>query len=548
MNLNKRSRSFINNCLQRFARFAVLSACVFIVSISGALTRSASAFDPHFRLPWRAGDTYGIGSGSYSYAQGDHFDYSNPLYKDYYAIDFGLGCCPGKDVAAAQGGNAVSGSDGAYGLYVEIDHGNGFSTVYAHLDSISIQNGSVTQGTIIGTSGCTGTGCRGAHLHFSARFTDGGGTKHGYMPEPMSGYTGFGRYGENRGASPPYTNNPQLSNVVQNYSFETDIPIMREWGGPWQRVDGVNYNRLFDIVDGVWYLQTNRGSVPSGNYASVWQDFPAYENDWSNYTTGPNGNARPFVNPPDTWTVRARMRSPNCAANGRLYGWALWGATFEAGSTPFVLTNQWRIFTATTRFSRNDHNLLRVEIYLDNTDPNCQYDIDYVTLQRNYINNSSFENDPPPNTTSGDWILWTDQACSPNWAFYDSSVRPVKDDTRVLETNRGSCSTGYMGVYQSINNYVAAGDGYHARVWVRLPFGEGASGHLRLWTLWNTMHYEDRIISIGAGDTNWYEYTVDMTIQPADARNNVMYAALYLDTYGVNYDFDGFQVWGGAGN
>lgn len=179
-------------------RLGLLITCIYFACLSTSSARAVLAYDPHFRLPWPAGIPYAILSSSYSYAQGDHFDYSNPLYKDYYAIDFGLGT--NLDVAAVQGGYASTHTDVNFGNYIEIDHGNRFTTVYAHLTSFSVGNGQVVQGQVIGKSGCTGN-CQGAHLHFSARYTDGSGTKSGYMPEPMSGYTGFGNYGLNRGTS-----------------------------------------------------------------------------------------------------------------------------------------------------------------------------------------------------------------------------------------------------------------------------------------------------------------------------------------------------------
>ena len=54
----------------------------------------------------------------------------------------------------------------SYGLYVEIDHGNGYETLYAHLSSFAVQRGEwVEQGQVLGISGSTGHSS-GAHLHF----------------------------------------------------------------------------------------------------------------------------------------------------------------------------------------------------------------------------------------------------------------------------------------------------------------------------------------------------------------------------------------------
>ena len=70
--------------------------------------------------------------------------------------------------AAASGRVIIAGSMGGYGNIVVIDHGGGLSTAYAHLSSIWVGGGSVSQGQGIGAVGCTGS-CTGPHLHFEVR-------------------------------------------------------------------------------------------------------------------------------------------------------------------------------------------------------------------------------------------------------------------------------------------------------------------------------------------------------------------------------------------
>lgn len=83
------------------------------------------------------------------------------------AID--IGAPYGTLVTAAGSGKVVAATWGNYGYgnYVSIDHGNGYSTTYAHLSSIKVSLGqTVGKGQAIGNVGCTGF-CTGPHLHFA---------------------------------------------------------------------------------------------------------------------------------------------------------------------------------------------------------------------------------------------------------------------------------------------------------------------------------------------------------------------------------------------
>jgi len=54
-----------------------------------------------------------------------------------------------------------------------VDHGNGYQTLYAHLNGVTVQCGqSVGQGSGIGYGGSTGNST-GAHLHFEVRSNGG---------------------------------------------------------------------------------------------------------------------------------------------------------------------------------------------------------------------------------------------------------------------------------------------------------------------------------------------------------------------------------------
>ncbi|HZP25741.1 MAG TPA: peptidoglycan DD-metalloendopeptidase family protein [Dehalococcoidia bacterium] len=69
-----------------------------------------------------------------------------------------------------------------YGYHIIIDHGNGFSTLYAHLSDIWVSPGQyVAQGEGIGVIGCTGY-CTGTHLHFEIRIGGVPVDPMGYLP------------------------------------------------------------------------------------------------------------------------------------------------------------------------------------------------------------------------------------------------------------------------------------------------------------------------------------------------------------------------------
>ena len=72
-----------------------------------------------------------------------------------------------------------AGQMSGYGNVVIIDHGGGFSTLYAHQSRMAVSQGQhVNQGDIIGFVGSTGHST-GPHLHFETRF---GGTPRNPIP------------------------------------------------------------------------------------------------------------------------------------------------------------------------------------------------------------------------------------------------------------------------------------------------------------------------------------------------------------------------------
>ncbi|HEX7488287.1 MAG TPA: peptidoglycan DD-metalloendopeptidase family protein [Anaeromyxobacteraceae bacterium] len=76
----------------------------------------------------------------------------------------------GEDIPAAAGGVVVhAGARGGYGDAVEIDHGGGVTTLYAHASEVLVREGEeVSPGQSIARVGQTGR-ATGSHLHFELR-------------------------------------------------------------------------------------------------------------------------------------------------------------------------------------------------------------------------------------------------------------------------------------------------------------------------------------------------------------------------------------------
>ena len=75
-------------------------------------------------------------------------------------------------IAAYSGIIAEAQYSDSYGNYVLINHGNGYSTIYAHMSSIAVEAGQpVSQGDTIGYVGSTGWSTA-PHLHFEIRYSD----------------------------------------------------------------------------------------------------------------------------------------------------------------------------------------------------------------------------------------------------------------------------------------------------------------------------------------------------------------------------------------
>lgn len=116
------------------------------------------------------------GTGSYVWPFPGHyvvtspFGYRSSTGSNHTGIDIDGFQSGGSPIVAADGGTVILAEYyGGYGNCIIIDHGNGMSTLYAHLSSMNYGVGSsVGQGETIGGVGNTGNcyGADGIHLHF----------------------------------------------------------------------------------------------------------------------------------------------------------------------------------------------------------------------------------------------------------------------------------------------------------------------------------------------------------------------------------------------
>lgn len=100
---------------------------------------------------------------------GRRVDPINKRWAIHKGMDF-VGPYGGKVAATSGGTVTVAGSMRGYGNIVEIDHGYGLTTRYAHLQKVLVEKGqTVKKGSTIGTQGNSGRST-GTHVHYEVRY------------------------------------------------------------------------------------------------------------------------------------------------------------------------------------------------------------------------------------------------------------------------------------------------------------------------------------------------------------------------------------------
>jgi murein DD-endopeptidase MepM/ murein hydrolase activator NlpD len=147
--------------LLRFTALAAAASCAL------ALAAPAFASYPDFTTPSRVGP-----GGSASFGVPLRGPFESPFGERWGRLHAGI------DIAVLQTDQVRAAGDGivtavgyvaehgGYGNIVEIRHGPGLVTLYAHLATIQVEVGDIVQqGQPIAHAGCTGS-CTGTHLHF----------------------------------------------------------------------------------------------------------------------------------------------------------------------------------------------------------------------------------------------------------------------------------------------------------------------------------------------------------------------------------------------
>ncbi len=158
----------MNAKLAPLVLFALVSACgVGVVEeepwegstddeLRGAQTESGAA--PRFQLPFPCGQVWS-GQTRTGHSPAPSLDFNRPNDEG----DAVVAAASGRVSRVENLGNT------SYGRWIEINHGNGYTTRYAHLSSQTVRVGQqVVRGEKIGTLGNTG-GSTGPHLHYEQR-------------------------------------------------------------------------------------------------------------------------------------------------------------------------------------------------------------------------------------------------------------------------------------------------------------------------------------------------------------------------------------------
>lgn len=200
------------------------------------------------------------------------------------SVDFNRTGDEGDPVVAAAAGRVsrvANTGNTSYGRWIEISHGNGYTTRYAHLSSQSVSVGqNVSQGQRIGKVGSTG-GSSGPHLHYEQRHN-------GSAVRPAFDGAGAFFFGTRNYKS----KNKCGSSGGVSGRVNTSGPSLTVRTGP-----GTNHAAVGSVADGTYVTITcqKRGQTVSGTYGSsnLWDKIGAGYIADAYVSTGSDGQVAP---------------------------------------------------------------------------------------------------------------------------------------------------------------------------------------------------------------------------------------------------------------
>lgn len=270
------------------------AAGIVLVLVASAAPAGAAAPATPFQMPFPCGETWSGGT------RAGHSPSIN-------AIDWNRNPDLGAPVVAAAAGTvttAYATPKGGYGRWVVIDHGNGETSLYAHLASVLVAVGQrVDQGAMIGTLGDSGN-ASGSHLHFEEKsgrsvvpawfagtqFTSGAQTSRNCVDVPLAG-----NFAGDRVSEVAVFRRARRSTFVVSLGGATpltvrfgrafDEPVLGDWNGDGQVDVGVRtpQRSLFKLKTPAGIVKVHWG-VPS--------DMPI-SGDWDGNGTTDIGVRRP---------------------------------------------------------------------------------------------------------------------------------------------------------------------------------------------------------------------------------------------------------------
>lgn len=160
------------------------------VEVRRELSSQSILYDPVNRREQRGTLPDGAATGIFAWTTGEGYISSPFGYRylfDKYQLHSGIDIAVpvGTPLYVGDGGTVIISGDrgNSYGIYVAIDHGNGFVTYYGHMSKTAVKEGDkVNKGDLIGWSGETGR-VTGPHVHYEFRYNGTRVNPANYLPK-----------------------------------------------------------------------------------------------------------------------------------------------------------------------------------------------------------------------------------------------------------------------------------------------------------------------------------------------------------------------------